>query len=433
MKIMHNKPLRKTFVFLGIPFFTFEYKINYKLQFKILGISLFSIPRKPISKQKARNCFELDNKRNFRNIFVNIGYLAFKDEISGIPRVAMEIVRNASSVKSCSIVPFYFDPVSGSMIEYSLKDESKSRESPKKVCRVMPGDVILNTIPNSRELEFNKETILLLKSYGIIIGDILHDIIALEYPEYFKKKDVESFKEWIEIISNHDFVLSVSETTLKAYVSWARKNKLRLPKYRDFFWLGANFKYNNIEYCDAEIRMLLGSNYALMVATIEPRKGHEAVLKAFECLWEAGSHLKLVLVGKEGWKVKELIDRISKNKWKNERLFWFSDVHDEKLAFLYKNSSFCIIASLAEGFGLPVVEANYFGKWVLCRDIPVFREIATNHVVFFHEDNPFNLAESILKIEKISKMDRSDNEKGWQDWKASVEQICDRILRIKLN
>ncbi|MFN0630266.1 glycosyltransferase, partial [Bacillus anthracis] len=48
----------------------------------------------------------------------------------------------------------------------------------------------------------------------------------------------------------------------------------------------------------------------LMVGTLEPRKGHAQVLDAFENLWKGGANLNLVIVGKVGWMVDLLVQRL---------------------------------------------------------------------------------------------------------------------------
>lgn len=47
-----------------------------------------------------------------------------------------------------------------------------------------------------------------------------------------------------------------------------------------------------------------------MVSTVEPRKGHAQTLSAFESLWEQGQDINLVIVGKRGWLVDELVARL---------------------------------------------------------------------------------------------------------------------------
>lgn len=48
----------------------------------------------------------------------------------------------------------------------------------------------------------------------------------------------------------------------------------------------------------------------LSARTLEPRKGHAQVLDAFEQLWPLGVDANLVIVGKQGWMVDELVARL---------------------------------------------------------------------------------------------------------------------------
>ena len=80
-----------------------------------------------------------------------------------------------------------------------------------------------------------------------------------------------------------------------------------------------------------------------------------------------------------------------------KRLYWLEDVSDELLGLLYASTDGVIAASHAEGYGLPLVEALSHGKPVLARDIPVFREVASDGLVsFFRGESPSALADNIL-------------------------------------
>jgi len=58
-------------------------------------------------------------------------------------------------------------------------------------------------------------------------------------------------------------------------------------------------------------------------------------------------------------------------------------VDEDDLPPLYRGASFLLQASLAEGFGLPVVEAMACGAPVVASDLPVFREVAGDAARFF--------------------------------------------------
>ena len=77
----------------------------------------------------------------------------------------------------------------------------------------------------------------------------------------------------------------------------------------------------------------------LTVGTIEPRKGHAQLLSAFELLWEEGVDANLVIVGKLGWMVESLGERLQRHPQANKRLFWLDGISDGYLEKVYAASS----------------------------------------------------------------------------------------------
>ncbi len=67
----------------------------------------------------------------------------------------------------------------------------------------------------------------------------------------------------------------------------------------------------------------------------------------------------------------------------NRRLVWLDKASDADLNLLYQNAHALVIASVAEGFGLPIVEAARYGTPVIATDIPVFREAAGDGATYF--------------------------------------------------
>jgi glycosyltransferase involved in cell wall biosynthesis len=142
----------------------------------------------------------------------------------------------------------------------------------------------------------------------------------------------------------------------------------------------------------------------LMVGTLEPRKGHPEVLDAFERLWSAGVDVNLVIVGREGWKglpddmrrnIPATVKRLANHPQKGKRLFWLDGISDEYLDEVYRACACLISASYGEGFGLPIIEAAHHSVPLLLRDIPVFREVAGEHAVYFTSDNGEQLANAV--------------------------------------
>jgi glycosyltransferase involved in cell wall biosynthesis len=80
-----------------------------------------------------------------------------------------------------------------------------------------------------------------------------------------------------------------------------------------------------------------------------------------------------VLVGRLGWHVEKLRDMIVSHPEYGRNLLWFDDVDDEELELAYEGCEGVIVASYAEGFGLPLIEALGHRKPVLARNIAIFR------------------------------------------------------------
>lgn len=163
----------------------------------------------------------------------------------------------------------------------------------------------------------------------------------------------------------------------------------------------------------------------LMVGTLEPRKGHEQALDAFEQLWQSGVDVSLVIVGQQGWMVQTLVERLRAHPALNKRLVWLEAVSDEYLEKIYAASTCLIAASYGEGFGLPLIEAAKHKLPILARDIPVFREIAGENAFYFKGELPAQMAHAVglwLDLYRENNHPRSETI-SWRTWKQSASQL----------
>jgi len=96
----------------------------------------------------------------------------------------------------------------------------------------------------------------------------------------------------------------------------------------------------------------------LTVGVTEPHKNHKAAIEAVRLAREiSGVDLRLVIVGPPGraeLEVSSLLGQLDPaGSWITRR----SEVNDEELENAYNNSFALLHPALAEGFGLPVLEA----------------------------------------------------------------------------
>lgn len=121
--------------------------------------------------------------------------------------------------------------------------------------------------------------------------------------------------------------------------------------------------------------------YFLAVATWEPRKNLELLIRVFRALQSEGEFrdYRLVLAGGAGWKDERLRALLQPP---NHTVIPLGFVTDEHLAHLYAGSRAFVFPSRYEGFGIPVLEARACGAAVVTTDLPEIREAGGEDAVY---------------------------------------------------
>jgi glycosyltransferase involved in cell wall biosynthesis len=101
--------------------------------------------------------------------------------------------------------------------------------------------------------------------------------------------------------------------------------------------------------------------YLLSLGTLEPRKNHLRVLRAFARL---GTDHQLHLVGRRGWMCDEVLALAARTP----RVVVRGHLPDAELRRTIAGATALVYPSLLEGFGLPVLEANAAGVPALTSD-----------------------------------------------------------------
>src|SRR5262249_13057686 len=175
---------------------------------------------------------------------------------------------------------------------------------------------------------------------------------------------------------------------------------------------------------------LVAQPFMLMIGTIEPRKNHVLALDAFEQLWRQGEELALVLAGKQGWLVDELMSRLRNHREAGRRLFLFENATDGEIAYLHRNAAAVLMLSKGEGFGLPLLEASQFGTPIVVSDIPVFREIVGEHATYVDTADAGSLANDLSDWRKVLAEGRlrGSMQIPRLTWEESTERLIDVLL-----
>ncbi len=137
--------------------------------------------------------------------------------------------------------------------------------------------------------------------------------------------------------------------------------------------------------------------YFLIVGNSYPHKNHDVALRAFAYVAERDEQVHLNLVTHEDRFSRAAAVRASLQPHAH-RIHFLFDANDEELALQYAHARALIFPSLAEGFGLPPLEALGAGTPVLAVQTPVARELLEPHVIWMDPHNAHALADQLFEL-----------------------------------
>ncbi|WP_121628376.1 glycosyltransferase [Poseidonibacter antarcticus] len=357
----------------------------------------------------------LDNKQfSKRQILVDVSSIIKEDLNTGIQRVVKsqltELIKN--SFEDYRIEPIYLKKIDDSYLYFYareftsklLKIDTNLYDEPIKVKH---DDIFygLDLVYEEINISIKEEIFKNFKNIGLKFVFLVYDILPIIHPKFFPKESKAIHENWLKnITSNSDLIICISNSVLKEVSSFYDTNIT-------FVHLGSNFTHKEFKLEEDYIKTKEEMNF-LVVGTIEPRKGHKLLLETFELFWNDNINLNLHIVGKKGWMVDELYNKIKTHNFLNKNLFFYEGINDESLEKLYKFSDCVIVPSEAEGFGLPIIEAAFYNKAIIARDIEVFKEVGKNFISYFPNDNnPKSLYKSINHWIKSYKINNTSSSK----------------------
>jgi glycosyltransferase involved in cell wall biosynthesis len=211
----------------------------------------------------------------------------------------------------------------------------------------------------------------------------VHDLNHLMVPKMMQHRTRWSNQFWFrQDILTADCVLANSFGTAK------RLRKMLGVEAYDVVYPGVTPQFHlfqaesEIEIPENLARLGVKHPYLLSVATPEPRKNLEVVLRAYIDLKRNGqlSKYQLVLAGPAGWKNRPWKQILGEARLYGAVLAGY--VPDELMPTLYAGAEALVFPSLYEGFGMPVLEARCCGARVVTTDIPELREAGDGYVIY---------------------------------------------------
>lgn len=409
------------------------------------------------------------------NIYIDCSRVYVFGGNYGIPRVVRNIINNTVNIKTYKVTPIIFSfgkikkinrvPLRSEKILYlskkiralftninskSILSDSKNIKTDSliiynlltlitifnKTIKIEKGDIFV-TLDNFAMLAF-PEYLMSIKNKGVIIASLQHDLITLRYSQLYPPEDVVRFTKHLEnslklsdiCITVSDYVKNDLENYIKekAVILDINKN-IKISSYRH------GYDIDNVKTetnTNGNLRNIFTVPTYIIVSTIEPRKNHKYLLDAFDIIWNQGIRVNLLIIGKIGWMVDQIITRIKNHEQFGKQLFMINNMSDTELLYCYKNAKALITPSITEGFGLPIIEALSQKTPVLASDIPVFKEVGKDFCSYFDISDPNNLAQLIIRWERDHREPnhRKINEFEWPTWRESAEELINKIIYL---
>ncbi len=222
---------------------------------------------------------------------------------------------------------------------------------------------------------------------GITTCTVIHDLTPILHPEWHDQISHLWHKLFLnKALAKQDFVITNSEFTkeeIHRYISFPKENIVVCPPH-----------VTTSKTPDSKNK---NGEYLLTVGTIEPRKNYETLIKAFDLIAEKYPELKLIIVGKKGWKYETVYTALNDSKYA-DRIQLLGYVTAEEKSNLYKHALAFVYPTHYEGYGIPLVEAMHYHLPVICSDITICREVCGEAAIYFDRTKADDVAPKVKSV-----------------------------------
>ncbi|WP_398471781.1 glycosyltransferase family 4 protein [Tardiphaga sp.] len=289
---------------------------------------------------------------------------------------------------------------------------------------------------NVGQLLFFKPTVAWLAQRPDITSVVmLHDVIPIEHPTHHVKLGVHLHRAIVRnAIAFSDGLIVPTHFVRDSLVRVDRRFG-ELPIHVERLPVTAAFLAR--QKPDEDLQRV---GYYLACGAIEAHKNHVVLLQAWKKWMEVDNAgvPRLIIAGKLSPTSEVVLDFLAKNPALERKVSVVSDLSTPAIRALMANAKAVLMPSIAEGFGLPIVEALAQGTMVVASDTPAHREAGESGLVIYTSPTDFqSWFTAIQSVEQncgrsagaLSK--RPYVAKTWETYFRSIEAFLDSTVAAK--
>jgi glycosyltransferase involved in cell wall biosynthesis len=225
----------------------------------------------------------------------------------------------------------------------------------------------------------------------------VHDLIYHLFPEHHKPLNYYYLNLTMPLYCRRaDAIIAVSQSTRSDLIAHYGINPGKVSVVYEA--AAPHFRPASAQHV-TRVRAEYGlpERFLLHVGTLEPRKNLSRLIDAFCVLRRDVPDARLVLVGAKGWLYEGFFRRLEALGLQDSvQLLGY--VPDADLPAVYSAATVCVLPSVYEGFGLPVLEAMACGVPVACSRAASLPEVGGEAVRYFDPLDSDDMAAALRDV-----------------------------------
>ena len=368
-------------------------------------------------------------------IVMDVTFLMRGDAITGVERVALELVRAFLAMADKRVLDLVFTALKGDIFElHELEAPNVTDQTFRFRPSGLPvqfeiGDQLFVIEIMLGQLDSYFNAIYRARRAGVVVNLMIHDLIWIVNTSWVDEPAaIQYFVKWSQVLRFADRLIAVSRKVARDIACYVAETSMvgltptrRLPIA--YCTLGCDPLVAEDSHVP-DLNFPVDKITLVGVGTFTTRKGLVQLFTAMQTLWSEGCEAKLVLIGKDigAGNTRKFL---SSHPELNQKLFLPGYVSDQNLSHALKQCGALVCPSMEEGFGLPLVEAAAVGCPVIARDIEIFRETSGGEAFFFEDGDAEKIADGLRKWFALTRKQQLKYvpKKSLVTWKQSAEML----------